>query len=135
MWTDHRGLHIDISYNTLLDNKTIDLPSLFNRKLQSKYPASVWFYKRYLEEKITKQKLESKLELLLKNAQQPKLTKDEEDELNIVDNKTTFILIGMEKDKQSRIYSLVSRATNRNTKSNSWEIILTQARTNILQQK
>ena len=30
--TDHRGLHMDLSYNILLNNKTIYFPSPFNRK-------------------------------------------------------------------------------------------------------
>ena len=58
--TDHRGLHLDLSYTKVMKQKLNEIPSPFDRQLQSKYPTSVRFYKTFLEKKITKQKLEEK---------------------------------------------------------------------------
>ena len=55
--TDHRGFHLDLSYNKVLKQKVIKHQSPFNRKLQPNYPISARFYKKYLEKKVTKQKL------------------------------------------------------------------------------
>ena len=41
--TDHRGLYMDISHHMLLKNKTIEFPSPFNSKIQSKCHISVRF--------------------------------------------------------------------------------------------
>lgn len=68
--TNHTGLHMDLSHNMLLKNKTIDSPSPFNRKLQSKFHTSVRFYKGYSENKITKQDNETKVQTLLEIEQQ-----------------------------------------------------------------
>ena len=94
--TDHRKLYIGPFHTMLLKNKTIYLPSLFNRKLQSKCPTSILIYKKYLKKK-TKQNLEPKVKELLKIAQQRRLTTNEDDELNKVDKKITSIMIGAEK--------------------------------------
>ena len=82
---------------SLLKDKNITFPSPFNRKLQSKFPTSVRFYKRYLEKKITKQNSKSKVESLLKIAQQRRLKNVENDELDKVNKNITSIMIESEK--------------------------------------
>ena len=59
--TYHRGFHLDLSYDKIMKQKTIYHPSPFNRKLQSKCPPSIRFYKYSLENKVTTQRLESKV--------------------------------------------------------------------------
>ena len=81
---DYRGQHMDLLCKALLMDKTIEFPSPFNKKLHSKCATSIRFFKRYLENKITEQKLESKVESLLNNSQQRRLTNVEDDELNEV---------------------------------------------------
>ena len=80
--TDHRGFCVDISYNKVLKQRVIKHPSPFNRKFQSNYSTSVRFYKKYLEKKVTTQKLESKVKTMLTVSQDRKLTQEENDYLN-----------------------------------------------------
>ena len=100
--TDHRGFHLDLSYNKVLKQKVIEHPSPFNRKLQSNCPESVRFYKKYLENKATKQKLESKVNTLLNIAQEQKLTQEENNYLNKLDNQITMIVLNAEKKRNSQ---------------------------------
>ena len=95
--TDHRGFHLDLSYNKVLKQKVTKHPSPFNRKLQSNYPTSVRFYEKYLEKKVTKQNLESKVTALLTIVQTQKLTQAENDYLNKLDDQITLIMINAEK--------------------------------------
>ena len=95
-FNDHRGFHLNLSYNKVLKQKVIEHPSLFNRKLQSNCPTSVRFYKKYLENKITAQKLQSKVKKMLTIAQERKLTQEENDYLNQLDNQITIIMLNAE---------------------------------------
>ena len=63
--TDHRGLHLDLSYTKVMKQKMIEHPSSFNRKLQSKCPTSIRFYINFLEKKVIMQKLEAKVSAML----------------------------------------------------------------------
>ena len=78
---DRRGFHLDLSYNKVLKQKVIEHPSPFNRKFQSNYSTSVRFYKKYLEKKVTTQKLESKVKTMLTVSQERKLTQEKNDYL------------------------------------------------------
>ena len=69
---DHRGLHLDLSYNKVLKHKVIEQPSPFNRKLQSNCPTSVRFYKKYLEKKVTKKQFRIKGKCIVKYRPKPK---------------------------------------------------------------
>ena len=92
---------MDLSYNKVLKQKIKEHPSPFNRKLQSNYPTSVRFYKKYLEKKVTTQKLESKVNTMLTIAQEQKITQEENDYLNQLDNQITMIIFNAKK----KIYS------------------------------
>ena len=86
--TDHRGFHLDLSYDKVMKEKVIDDSSPFNRKLQSKCPTSVRFYKHYLENKGRTQRLDLKVQVLLDITQQRKLTSIKNNALNKVKNKS-----------------------------------------------
>ena len=58
--TDHRGIHLDLSYSKVMTQKVIEYPSLFNRQLQSKCPTSVRFYKKNQRKEGNKSKVRSK---------------------------------------------------------------------------
>ena len=94
--TDHRGFRVDLSYNKVLKQKVIEHPSPFNRKLQSNCPTSVRFYKKYLEKKVTTQKLESKVNTMLTIAQKRKLTQEENEYLKQLDIQITMIMLNAE---------------------------------------
>ena len=100
--TDHREFHLDLFYKKVLKQKVIEHPSPFNRKLQSNCPTSVRFYKKYLEKKVTKQKLESKVNALLNIPQKRKLTQEENDYLRKLDNQITLIMLNAEKKMNSQ---------------------------------
>jgi len=80
-----------------MKQKANELPSPFDRQLQSKCPTSVRFYKKFLEKKITKQKLEEKVSTLLTIAHKRILTQEEDESLNKLDNQITTIMLNVEK--------------------------------------
>ena len=84
--TDHRGFHLDLSYTKVMKQKANELPSPFDRQLQSKCPTSVRLYKKFLAKKITTQKLEAKVSTLLTIDQQRTLTQEKDESLNKLDN-------------------------------------------------
>ena len=134
--TDHRGFHWDLSYNKVMKQKVIEHPSPFNRKLQSNCPTSVRFYKKYLEKKITTQKLESKVNTMLTIAQKRKLTQEENEYLKQLDNQITMIMLNAEKKGNFQQTSpwppelhIVIRTIT------LWKLTLTQLKTKISQQK
>ena len=134
--TDHRGVHLDLSYNKVMKQKVIEHPSPFNRKLQSNYPTSVRFYKNYLEKKVTTQKLESKVNTMLTIAQKRKLTQEENEYINKLDNQITLIMLNAENKinfQQTSSWSPELHITIR--KVTLWKLTQTQLKTKISQQK
>ena len=134
--TDHRGLHLDLSFNKVMKQKANEIPSPFDRQLQSKCPTSVRFYKTFLEKKITKQKLEEKVSTLLTIAQKRILTKEEDDSLNKLDNQITMIMLNAEKKincKQTSPWSPELHIAIRTV--TLWKLTLTQLKTKVSQHK
>ena len=120
------------SYNKNL----IEHPSLFNRKLQSNCPTSVRFYKKYLENKVTTQKLEPKVNTMLTIAQERKLTQQENDYLNKLNNQITMIIFNAEKKINSQQTSPWSPELYIEIRTVTlWNLTLTQLKTNISQYK
>ena len=113
-----------------------ELPSPFERQLQSTCPTSVRFYKKFLEKKITQQKLEAKVNTLLTIAQQRTLTQEENESLNKLDNQITKIMINAEKKincKQTSPWSPELHIAIRTV--TLWKLTLTQLKTKISQHK
>ena len=134
--TDHRGFRLELFYNKVLKQKVIENPSQSNRKLQSNCPTSIRFYKKYPKKKVTKQKLESKVNTLLNISQKRKLTQEENDYLNKLDNQITMIMFNAEKKINSQEKSPCSPELHiAIRKVTFWKLTLTQLKTNISQHK
>ena len=134
--TNHRGLHLDLSYTNVMKPKLIENPSPFNRQLQSKCPTSVRFYKKLLENNVTTQKLEAKVSAMLTIVQQRTLTQEEDESLNKLDNQITMIMLKAEKRincKQTYPWSPELHIAIRTV--TLWKLTLTQLKTNISQHK
>ena len=80
-----------------MKQKVIEYPPPFNRQLQSKCLISVRFYKKFLEKKVTKQKLETNVSAMLTITKQRTLTQKEDESLNKLDNQITMIMLNVEK--------------------------------------
>ena len=134
--TDHRGLHLDLSYNKLLKQKVIENLSPFNRKLRSKYSTSVRLYRNYLEKKVTTQNLEVKVKALFVTAQQQKLNREEDESLNKVDNQITLTMLNTEKKINTQQTTPWSPELNTAIRTVTlWKLTLTQLKTKISQHK
>ena len=130
--TDRSGLHLDLSYTKVMKQKVIEHPSPFNRQLQSKCPTSVRFYKKFLEKKVTTQKLEANGSAMLTISQQRTLTRGENESLNKLDNQITMIMLNVEKKincKQTRSWSSELHIAIRTVIL--WKLTLTQLKTKI----
>ena len=133
--TDHRGIHLDLSYTKVMKQKVIEHLSPFDRQLQSKFPTSVRFNKKFLD-KATTQKSEAKVNAMLTIAQQRTLTQEEDESLNKLDNQITIIMLNAEKKincKQTSPWSPELHITIRTV--TLWKLTLTELKTNISQHK
>ena len=134
--TDHRGFHLYLSYNKVMKQKVIEHPSPFNRKLQSNCPASIRFYKKYLEKKLTTQKVESKVNIMLTIAQKWKLTQEENEYLKQLDNQITMIMLNAEYKITSQ--QIIPWSPELHIAIQTvilWKLTLTQLKTKISQHK
>ena len=95
--SDHCGFFLDLSRDVILKGKATQIPSPFERQLKSNSPKSVRKYKHYLKQQINKYNIESQIETILKISQQRKLTKEEEVNLNRIDQLITKIMLRAEK--------------------------------------
>ena len=95
--SDHYGFFIDLSRNVTLKGKTINIPSPFERQLQSKSPKSVRKYKHYLKQQIHKYNIESQIEHILIISKQRKLTQTKEINLNRMDQLIKKIMLKAKK--------------------------------------
>ena len=131
-----RGFHLDLSYNKVLKQKVIEHQYPFNRKLQSNCPASIRFYKKYLEKKLTTQKVESKVNTMLTIAQKWKLTQEENEYLKKLDNQITMIMLNAEyKITSQQIIPWSPELLIAIWTVTLWKLILTQLKTNTSQHK
>ena len=71
--TDHRGLFIDIAKGIILKNKRIDIHPLFVSNLQTHSPKSARKYRKYLNKRIIKTKIEDKVYSFLQITKERKL--------------------------------------------------------------
>ena len=95
--SDHCGFFLDLSRDVLLKGNTTEIPSAFERQLKSNSPKSVRKYKNYLKQQINKYNIESQIENILIISKKYRLTKDEEVNLNIIDQLITKIMLKVEK--------------------------------------
>ena len=77
------------------NNKNI--PSLFDRKLRSKYPRSTKAYKKNLEKLINQHQIVIKVYKLRKIVNMRKLTNKERKQLNEMDSQITSLILYAEK--------------------------------------
>ena len=60
--SDHCGLFMDVSRDVLLNDKITSIPFPLEKKVKSNSPTSVNKYKKYLQQQITKNNIEVKIE-------------------------------------------------------------------------
>ena len=97
VYSDHRGLYIDIPTNSITKHINDEIPSSFQRTLKSSCRRSVRVYKCHLETQTTKHKIQDKIKSLLTIAVTRKISVIEEQLLNIIDSSITQIMIEAEK--------------------------------------
>ena len=93
VYSDHRGLYIDIPTTSITKRINDEIHSSFQRTLKFSRPRSVRVYKRHLEKQITKNKIPDKIKSLLTIIATRKLSTIEEQSLNNTDSSITQIMI------------------------------------------
>ena len=99
IYSDHRGLYIDIPTTSITKRINDEIHSSFQRTLIFSCPRSVSVYKRHLEKQINKNKIPDKIKSLLTIVATRKLSTIEEQPLNNTDSSITQIMIEAKKNE------------------------------------